>query len=174
VLAPAPAPCSTAVVSKVPRTHSGYFREHPTPMCDECGFALEGLPPEGNCPECGTPFTLESSARLRRPPTVAWALLDALGPWLLLPLALGLLIPSIPAIPLPIAAIACVALVFMLALRSARYLSALQQETLPRRTQERHGMVAASTLVIGCLGIVMAVSASLVLLILIVMLTGMF
>ena len=28
MLAPAPAPCSTAAVSKVPRTHSGYFREH--------------------------------------------------------------------------------------------------------------------------------------------------
>ena len=158
-------------MSKVPRTHSGYFRAHPTPMCDECGFVLEGLPPEGNCPECGTPFTLESSARLRRPPTIGRALFDALGPWMLLPLAAGLLIP---AIPLPMAAIACVALICMLALRSARYLSALQQETLHRRTQERHGMVAASTLVIGCLGIVMAVSASLGLLILIAMLTGVF
>lgn len=30
------------------------------PHCYECGYSLQGLPASGKCPECGTPYYLES------------------------------------------------------------------------------------------------------------------
>lgn len=38
-------------------------------LCERCGYVLNGLPPDGRCPECGQP-TAESSPALRQPP--AW------------------------------------------------------------------------------------------------------
>lgn len=36
-------------------------------LCEACGYVLNGLPPGGNCPECGQPMH-KSSADLRHPP----------------------------------------------------------------------------------------------------------
>jgi hypothetical protein len=47
-------------------------------LCERCGYVLNGLPPGGNCPECGQP-TDESSPELRNLP--AWERPDA-GSWL--------------------------------------------------------------------------------------------
>jgi len=33
------------------------------PYCHECAYELTGLPTEGVCPECGTPYRLESATR---------------------------------------------------------------------------------------------------------------
>lgn len=30
------------------------------PHCDACGYELTGLPPDGACPECGTPYRAAS------------------------------------------------------------------------------------------------------------------
>lgn len=35
-------------------------------LCEACGYVLNGLPPESNCPECGRPAA-DSSATLRQP-----------------------------------------------------------------------------------------------------------
>jgi acyl carrier protein len=43
--------------------------------CLACGYNLRGLPPFGNCPECGTPAAYE--AQIRR--ALAQVLVDALG-----------------------------------------------------------------------------------------------
>jgi hypothetical protein len=37
-------------------------------LCENCGYMLNGLPPSGNCPECGTPIDLSISDQLRTPP----------------------------------------------------------------------------------------------------------
>ncbi len=37
----------------------------PDGRCHRCGYALSGLPAQGTCPECGTSYTPETSARLR-------------------------------------------------------------------------------------------------------------
>ena len=33
-------------------------------VCIECGYELSGLPGEGNCPECGSPYTREQLKQL--------------------------------------------------------------------------------------------------------------
>ncbi len=38
-------------------------------LCETCGYVLNGLPPDGRCPECGNPL-VDSAATLRSPP--AW------------------------------------------------------------------------------------------------------
>ena len=35
------------------------------PYCHECAYELTGLPPEGVCPECGTPYRHEKTADTR-------------------------------------------------------------------------------------------------------------
>jgi hypothetical protein len=37
-------------------------------LCENCGYMLNGLPPSGNCPECGSPIDLSTSAQFRQPP----------------------------------------------------------------------------------------------------------
>src|SRR5580658_3900506 len=37
-------------------------------LCENCGYMLNGLPPSGNCPECGTAIDFSVSERLRQPP----------------------------------------------------------------------------------------------------------
>jgi hypothetical protein len=37
-------------------------------LCESCGYMLNGLPPSGKCPECGSPIDLSISERLRQPP----------------------------------------------------------------------------------------------------------
>jgi len=37
-------------------------------LCENCGYMLNGLPPSGNCPECGTPIDISVSDRFRQPP----------------------------------------------------------------------------------------------------------
>jgi hypothetical protein len=37
-------------------------------LCENCGYMLNGLPPSGNCPECGSAIDLSVSERLRQPP----------------------------------------------------------------------------------------------------------
>lgn len=46
-------------------------------LCEGCGYVLNGLPPDGNCPECGQPMR-ESAADLRHGPL--WEQPDANGP----------------------------------------------------------------------------------------------
>lgn len=52
--------------------------------CDHCAFPLTGLPAEGSCPECGTPYDAVSSRRLHAPPKPWRAALH-----LLLPILIG-------------------------------------------------------------------------------------
>ncbi len=37
-------------------------------LCENCGYMLNGLPPSGNCPECGSAIGLSVSDLIRRPP----------------------------------------------------------------------------------------------------------
>jgi hypothetical protein len=37
-------------------------------LCENCGYMLNGLPPSGNCPECGTAIDVSVSERFRQPP----------------------------------------------------------------------------------------------------------
>ncbi|HEX8323880.1 MAG TPA: hypothetical protein VF595_08190 [Tepidisphaeraceae bacterium] len=39
-------------------------------LCEKCGYVLNGLPPEGHCPECGSPVALSTTQSPRHPP--AW------------------------------------------------------------------------------------------------------
>jgi hypothetical protein len=39
-------------------------------LCESCGYILNGLPPDGKCPECGNDIEESTSAALRTPP--AW------------------------------------------------------------------------------------------------------
>ena len=36
-------------------------------LCENCGYMLNGLPPSGNCPECGSNIDLSVSERFRQP-----------------------------------------------------------------------------------------------------------
>jgi hypothetical protein len=45
-------------------------------LCEACGYVLNGLPREGNCPECGRPIA-DSAASRRKPP--AWERRDQSG-----------------------------------------------------------------------------------------------
>ncbi len=44
-----------------------------TLLCERCGYVVDGLPPEGACPECGKPI-VESlpERRVTLPPSAAW------------------------------------------------------------------------------------------------------
>ena len=46
-------------------------------LCERCGYVLNGLPPGGNCPECGQPMR-ESAGELRHAPP--WERPDVAGP----------------------------------------------------------------------------------------------
>jgi hypothetical protein len=37
-------------------------------LCESCGYTLDGLPAQGNCPECGTPIAHSTTATPRIPP----------------------------------------------------------------------------------------------------------
>lgn len=39
-------------------------------LCEQCGYRINGLPDDGNCPECGTPVAESTTGSPRRPP--AW------------------------------------------------------------------------------------------------------
>jgi hypothetical protein len=39
-------------------------------LCENCGYMLNGLPADGNCPECGSPVEVSVAERFRRLP--AW------------------------------------------------------------------------------------------------------
>src|SRR5512145_763051 len=38
-------------------------------LCEGCGYTLNGLPPGGNCPECGQAIARSTDPQSRRPPT---------------------------------------------------------------------------------------------------------
>lgn len=49
-------------------------------LCENCGYMLNGLPPSGNCPECGSAIDLSVSERLRQP--VPWEIIgDSRPKW---------------------------------------------------------------------------------------------
>jgi hypothetical protein len=37
-------------------------------LCENCGYMLNGLSPDGNCPECGSPVETSVAERFRKPP----------------------------------------------------------------------------------------------------------
>jgi hypothetical protein len=41
-------------------------RQHEFLLCPQCVYILQGLPSEGNCPECGQPYTLDHVAVMWR------------------------------------------------------------------------------------------------------------
>ncbi len=45
------------------------FTQRAEPHCHHCGFALQGLPSAGNCPECGTAYDPLNSYRLHHAPS---------------------------------------------------------------------------------------------------------
>jgi hypothetical protein len=65
--------------ARVPR-HRRLLRHYATPHCPGCGFDLHGLPPTGNCPECGTAYDPESCAAMRRGPEALPSIAFVLGP----------------------------------------------------------------------------------------------
>jgi len=51
-----------AVPPVAPPTSPGPSAARSSGRCDQCGYSLIGLPLEGKCPECGSPYTLASAA----------------------------------------------------------------------------------------------------------------
>ena len=71
------------------------FSRATEPSCPNCGFALNGLPDSGACPECGTTYN-PTNAFASIPPTIGQALLHlALPFWLAaIGIAMGFAIAS--------------------------------------------------------------------------------
>ncbi|MBX3358327.1 MAG: hypothetical protein KF745_07850 [Phycisphaeraceae bacterium] len=45
------------------RRHVQHLRAHRGHVCVVCHYVLDGLAPAGRCPECGTPYSLDDTAR---------------------------------------------------------------------------------------------------------------
>ena len=66
-----------ALTLAVPVIAWGHLRDKATkarrdPFCLHCGWTLNGLPQEGNCPECGRAFKMQVVEMFRRDP--AWVI----------------------------------------------------------------------------------------------------
>jgi hypothetical protein len=157
---PPPPPPQAGTPRAAASKPSRYFKPHASPHCDHCGFTLHQLVPGGVCPECGTPYTPESAARLHVGPTAIEALRGVFLPWLL-PAFLGAVAilsfgsgrPGIGALLILI--VLTPATMTWASYRSARYLLALVSETIPKQNAERSGFTAMSVATTGCLGVVM-------------------
>ena len=96
------------------------------PQCANCGYDLQGLSPQGRCPECGQPFDVttglgivEASPLSRRneagDAVVFWFKFGSLAGLGLLSLAIGSILAlasPVPARPLTIGAIFAAAFAF--------------------------------------------------------------
>lgn len=73
-----PPPPDNRAARKIPPI----FKHRPDPHCRQCAFSLEGLPPQGKCPECGTEYDPTNTRLLLQAPSTSESALYLLVPLL--------------------------------------------------------------------------------------------
>ena len=145
-----------------PRDHPLFTRSD-KPVCPKCGFSLQGLGPEGTCPECGTAYDA-ASAYPSGAPTTLRALWYGAKPLVLGGVPAGAACFALLDASLPISAVTqlfvtapCIAVavgcVAWSAWRSVLLIDAIMQAT-PRLREERPAMRVLGLSAMGVLGVV--------------------
>lgn len=138
---PPPSPHDKRTARKIP----SIFKPRSDPHCRQCAFSLEGLPPHGKCPECGTEYDPSNSRHLLQAPSTS----DS---------ALYLLVPLLCAVGATIAtSVACVTLPLIpaclvwFALRLGRFRTVMRERVLPQGAA-----VAPGVRSLGCAAMVLS------------------